>query len=134
MHKYIHIRTCIYIHIYIHMHTHTHPHTHTHIHTHMYYFQVYNTISRHGRRKGGGGKNRSSPSPLENKNFFFCHIGDIFPIFSLHGAFLLRFSHYGGPFSQCGSLFAFFYSMMGAFWAPPPPSAYKNFCGRPCLK
>ena len=38
------------------------------------------------------------------------------------GAFLLRFSHYGGPFSAYG----------GLFWARLPP--YENFCGRTCVR
>ena len=59
---------------------------------------------------------------------FFRYMRRLFVPFFHVGAFLLRFSPYGGPFSPCGGLSAILFSMygaffvfMGAFWACPPP-------------
>ena len=72
---------------------------------------------------GGGAKvDRRPPPPLEKKNFLG-YIGDLFATFFYMGAFLLRFSHFGGLFTMhVGAFFATFYFMVEAFFglAPPP--------------
>ena len=62
--------------------------------------------------------NRIITVPRVTRTGIFLAILRAFMLLFLHmGAFLLRFSHYGGPFSAYG----------GLFWARLPP--YENFCG-----
>ena len=75
---------------------------------------------------GGWGKSKPSPPPLEKKKFFG-YIRGLFATFSLYGALFATFL---GAFSPCGSLFAPFYFMVGAFLGACPPP-YENFCGLP---
>ena len=65
---------------------------------------------------GGGGMSRPSPPPLEKKSFG-----------AILGAFLLRFSHFWGPFTMWGP-FCYFYFMGGGggvgwtFFGLAPPT------------
>ena len=77
-----------------------------------------------GTRRGGG-KSRPSPPFLENKkNVFWAILGAFLLIFLHMGAFLLRFSHFWGPFSPCGAFLLHFTSWWGLFClaCPPPPT------------
>ena len=76
-----------------------------------------------------GGKSRlSPPPPLENQKLFVCYIGGLFTTFSQFEGILLRFSHYGGAFF---TLWGPFCSMVGAFWACPPPPPLRKFLRTP---
>ena len=100
----------------------------------MYYFQVYNTISRHGRRKGGGGKNRSSPSPLENKNFFFLpYWGHFSYFFFIWGLFATFFSLWRAFFTMWEP-FCFFLFHDGGLLGSTPPLRLQKFLRAPMFK
>ena len=59
--------------------------------------------------------------------FNISYIGGLFATFSLHVAFLLRFSHFWGPFHHVGA-FCYFLLHGGGFSLglppPPPPSKF----------
>ena len=88
---------------------------------------VYDTYTNLGARRGGGGKSRHSP-PLENKKNIGLFGGSFCYYFLGVGAFLLRFSPYGGPFFTMWGLSATFFSIWGTFFvlmgggglSPPP--------------
>ena len=74
----------------------------------------------------GGGERvgRRPPPPL--KKMFFGYIGGLCATFSSYmGAFLLRFSHFWGPFHHGG----LFYFMVGAFFLACPRSPTKISAG-----
>ena len=70
---------------------------------------------------GGGGKSKPS-APLKKRTFLL--------LFLHMGPFLLRFSHFWGPFHLVGAFLLLFTSWWGPFWGRAPPP-YENFCGLP---
>ena len=77
------------------------------------------------RRLGEGGKSRPLPPPpsLQNKTSFLAILVGAFLLLFLHmGTFLLRFSHFWGPFHHVGAFSLLFTSWWGSFFglAPPP--------------
>ena len=71
-----------------------------------------------GARRGGGSVGRRPPPPPPRK-IFFGYIGGLFATFSSYtGAFLLRFSHFGGLFTMGAFLL---YGGGGLFWTCPRP-------------
>ena len=65
------------------------------------------------------------PSPLENeKKSVWALLGAFLLLFLHMGAYLLRFSHFWGPF------YYFLLHGGGLFLGLPPPPL-RNFCGRP---
>ena len=78
-----------------------------------------------GARRGGGKSKRSPPPPFENKKSFLAILGALLLLFLHTGNFLLRFSHFWGPFHHVGAFLLLFTSWWGPFFglapSPPPP-------------
>ena len=77
-----------------------------------------------GAGRGWGKIRPSLPPPPPRKNIFVPILGAFLLLFLRTGAFLLRFSHDGGPFSPCGGLFATSYSSPMAPLAMLPPDVF----------
>ena len=72
--------------------------------------------------RGGGSKSRPSPSPL--KTSFLAILGALLLLFLHMGAFLLRFSHFLGPFRHVGAFLLLFTSWWVLFGFAPPPTKF----------
>ena len=78
----------------------------------------------HGHPQGGA--RVVAPPPLENKKRFLAILGDFLLLFLYIGAFLLRFTHFWGPFHHVGAISCYFLLHGGGlFWACPPPPPRK---------
>ena len=68
---------------------------------------------------GGGARVRHTPPPRKKKLFGYIRV---FLLIFLHmGPFLLRFSHFWGPFHHVGAFLLLFTSWWGLFGGVPPP-------------
>ena len=76
---------------------------------------------------GGGGARVDRRPPLKNKKkVFWLYWSVLFLLLFLHmGAFLLRFSHFWGPFHHVGAFSLLFTSWWGSFLGLPPPPLQK---------
>ena len=73
----------------------------------------------------GGGKSKPSPPPLEKKRSSLAILGAFLLLFLHMGPFLLRFSHFWGPFYHVGAFLLLFTSWWGPFWGRAPPPLRK---------
>ena len=78
-------------------------------------------------RRGGEVRvgRRSPPPPRKYKKKFLGNVGAFLLLFLYMGAFLLRFSHFGGPFHHVGEFLLLFTSWWGPFFGLAPPPLQK---------
>ena len=82
-----------------------------------------------GARRGGGESRPSPPPPSKKIKKFGAILGAFLPLFLHMGAFLLRFSHFGGLFTMWGPFRYFLLHGGGLFCACPPPRPTKISAG-----